>query len=114
MYDYNKELIQKAKVNAGYTSSINNKPEIITTSVTPEQRTALLSRNIKTQQNTDIQNGATENNFDLNIKGSDLIGLGRFISDVASAHKIYNNNIEAFSDLKRYIAPNNVTYKRPI
>ena len=108
VYDPNKELIQKAKVNAGYVSPVSYKPEIITTSVTPEQVTAM-----KKRMNT-AQHGAIENNFDLNIKGSDLIGIGRFISDVASANRIYQNNIEAFNDLKRYVTPDNITYKRPI
>lgn len=104
----NKELIQKAKVNAGYVPPVSYKPEITTTSVTPEQITAMNKR-----MNT-TQHGITGNNFDLNIKGSDLIGLGRFISDVASANRIYQNNIEAFNDLKKYITPDNITYKRPI
>lgn len=104
----NKELIQKAKVNAGYVPPVSYKPEITTTSVTPEQVTAMNKR-----MNT-TQHGITGNNFDLNIKGSDLIGLGRFISDVASANRIYKNNIEAFNDLKRYVTPDNITYKRPI
>lgn len=104
----NKELMQKAKVNAGYVPPVSYKPEIITTSVTPEQVTAMNKR-----MNT-TQHGITGNNFDLNIKGSDLIGLGRFISDVASANRIYQNNIEAFNDLKKYITPDNITYKRPI
>lgn len=108
VYDPNKELMQKAKVNAGYVPPKSYKPEIITTSVTPEQVAAMNKRR------GIAQHGATENNLDLNIKGSDLIGIGRFISDIASAHKIYNNNIEAFNDLKKYITPDNVIYKRPI
>lgn len=108
VYDPNKELMQKAKVNAGYVPPKSYKPEIITTSVTPEQVAAMKKRMDTTQH------GETGNNFDLNIKGSDLIGMGRFISDIASAYKIYNNNIEAFNDLKKYITPDNVIYKRPI
>lgn len=108
VYDPNKELMQKAKVNAGYVPPKSYKPEIITTSVTPEQVAAMK----KIMDTT--QHGETGNNFDLNIKGSDLIGMGRFISDIASAYKIYNNNIEAFNDLKKYITPVDVTYKRPI
>lgn len=108
VYDPNKELMQKAKVNAEYVSPVSYKPEIMTTSVTPEQVTAMNKR-----MNT-TQHGITGNNFDLNIKGSDLIGIGRFISDIASANRIYQNNIEAFNDLKKYITPDNITYKRPI
>lgn len=108
IYNPNDELLQKAKVNVGYVPPVSHKPEIITTSVTPEQVVAM-----KKRMNT-AQHGKTKNNFDLNIKWSDLIGLGRFVSDVASAHKIYNNNIKAFNDLKKYITPNTVTYKRPI
>lgn len=108
VFNPNKEFMQKAKVNAGYVPPVSYKPEIITTSVTPEQVAAMNKRR------GIAQHGATENNFDLNIKGSDLIGIGRFISDIASANKIYKNNIEAFNDLKKYITPDNVIYKRPI
>lgn len=109
IYNPNDELLRKAKVNAGYVSPVSYKPEIITTTVTPEQRTALSSRNYG-------QYGSNEgsNESKLNTKGSDLIGLGRFISDLASAHKIYKNNIEAFNDLKSLITPDNPIYTRPI